>query len=875
MKKFLLTAWLLGIIIPDLVFPALSFKNTPLKDVLQEIQNTTPYFFLYRESQIVGIYITLQSTQDRIIDDLQVALARFNIELAIDRDRFQVLLTRKQPQQLERRFIKISGQVVDAESGERLPYASIMWRINEQVRGTTTNAAGYFAVQETTTGERLLLSVYYIGYKTRDIAIELSRKSIIEDLTIRLQAETLSLNEIIVTEYSGSLPSDTLMSGLIDASRFSPLGESNSIRALQAHPSVSQGTALNNGLNVRGSTPDGFLVLLDGMTIFNQSHLFGLLDSFNDDVIQSAGYYFNIPPANIDAPTGGTLNLITRAGSRNNFRQQVGISNTSINGTLEGPLGNFGSWILSARGSYMDLVSWFNNSELIQWGLDVNRPRRVVSDQPDFTDLVIQPGSSGAQFIDLHGKFYIETSHSAIFSVSGYYGGDRTYHRARRRMRMTAGDGKFTFEDVKTANLWGNALLSLRFDKQVMANLLFSSTSAGISAYETDFEKDDFVYSRVNFLENEKWVSVFTYPFRNRSTLNEWKLNQDIEYKSRYFSAIFGGTWKYYTGAYSESSFDHSGYFSRTKAHLFYTYLQTQWNPLSALEFHIGGRINYYSLAKQPMVAPAVRIEATPFPSLSITAGYSTKQQFLHRVSIANATTADVWILSTSEQPAASSNQFSAGIQYTPHPSTIFQVNGYLKDYEKLRMHELNTQSLANTFSATPWFYQNSGHARGAEVVIRNRWKRHRLTQSYTLSKMTFKNPFLLDGKEFFADWDRTHSYNAVWETRFSNNFRLYLSWIMMSGAPNALSTFGVDSLLRLDSYHRFDLGLTYLKKFSHSSQVELSLSIFNLFNRDNVWYRNYSFNYDEFRSIPRLTPVPVDILDLGIHPSFKVQYAF
>jgi hypothetical protein len=874
MKKLFLTAWLLGIIIPDVVFSSLSFQNTPLKEVIQEIQNTTPYFFLYRESQIAGIRITLESTQDKIIQDLQVALAGFNIELGVDRDRFQVILTRKQPQQLERRFIKISGQVVDAESGERLPYASIMWIMNEHVKGATTNASGYFAFQETTTRERLLLSVFYIGYKTRDIEIELSRKSTIEDLTIRLQAETLSLSEIIVTEYSGSHPSDTLMTGLIDASRFSPLGESNSIRALQAHPSVSNGTALNNGLNVRGSNPDGFLVLLDGMTIFNQSHLFGLLDSFNDDVIQSAGYYFNIPPANIDAPTGGTLNLITRAGSRNHFRQQVGISNTSINGTLEGPLGNFGSWILSARGSYMDLASWFNNSELIKWGLDVNRPRRVVADQPDFTDLVLQPGSSGAQFIDLHGKFYIETGQSGIFSVSGYYGGDRTYHNARRRMRMTGSDGQFTFEDVKSANLWGNALLSLRFDKQVLAGL-FSSTSAGISAYETDFEKDDFVYSRVNSQEEEKRVTVFTYPFRNRSTLNEWKLNQDVEYKSRYFSAIIGGTWKYYTGAYSESSFDHSGYFSRTKAHLIYTYVQTQWNPLPALEFHLGGRINYYSLAKQIKLDPTVRIEATPLPSLSLTAGYSTNQQFLHRVAIANATTADVWILSISEQPAALSTQFSAGIQYTPHPSIILQVNGYLKDYKKLRMHELNTQSLANTFSATPWFYQNSGHARGAEIVIRNRWRRHLLTQSYTLSRMTFQNPFLLEGNAFFADWDRTHSYNAVWETRFTNNFRLYLSWIMMSGAPNALSTFGVDSLSRLDSYYRFDLGLTYLKKFSASSQVEVSLSIFNLLNRDNVWYRSYSFNYDETRSIPRLTPVPVDVLDLGIHPSFKIQYAF
>ena len=249
--------------------------------------------------------------------------------------------------------------------------------------------------------------------------------------------------------------------------------------------------------------------------------------------------------------------------------------------------------------------------------------------------------------------------------------------------------------------------------------------------------------------------------------------------------------------------------------------------------------------------------------------------QFLHRVSIENATTADVWILSTDDQPPASSEQFSAGIEFIPDPSVYLKVEAYLKTYEDLRIHELNTQSLENTFLGAPWFTQNSGDAKGVEMILRNRFNSFSLTQSYTLSQMVFSNPELLDGDDFFAEWDRTHSYGAVLETAFSNRLKLYLSWVMMSGAPNSLAAFGNDSDERLDAYYRLDSTIEYQHQFRNASSLEVSFSVFNMLNRDNVWYRNYAFSFDETRSIPRLRPLPVDVLDLGFQPSFSVKYSF
>jgi hypothetical protein len=853
-----------------------SFQNEPLRSVIQQVQDETSYYFLYRESQIAGIQITLETTADQVVPDLQNVLAREGISLRVDEARNQVFLVRTLASEREpmARRVRIHGQIVDASTGERLPFATLSWRQRGETRGITANASGRFDIQTRLPEEQLIITASYLGYRKRELHIDLAESRRIDDVTLRLEPEVLAGNEIIITAFSGYNPSDTMLTGLMDAGRFSPLGESNSIRALQSHPSVAKVTALNDGIHVRGSTPDGFLVMLDGMRIFNQSHLFGLLDSFNADAIQSAGYYFGVVPAYMDAPTGGTLNLITRTGSRIENRQQVALSNTSISGSFEGPLGNRSSWLVSARTSYMDQVNWFNNSRLVQWGLDIDRPLRVADDTPDFTDLVLQPGAVSVQYLDLHGKLYHETSGNGRFILSGYLGGDRTSQLASRRTRTAGIDRIFTFEEVETSNRWGNALMSLSYQRQVLSDI-HSSTTAGFSSYETEFDKDDFVYSRISRDGDVENITIFTFPFRNRSAINEMRVNQEFGYHRDRFAATFGGSWRYYRGEYGEDSFDRPSFFTQSDAHLGNIFLHAEWNPWTFLNLDAGGRFYYFSEGSKVLPAPRFQLRLSPASGVHLTAGYAVNHQFLHKISLQNAVTADVWILSTGSQPPATSTLYSAGFEYTPVPSLYLKAETYLKKFEDLRIHERNAPSLVNTFSGTPWFIQNSGESRGLEMILRNRFRTFTLTHSYTLSEMTFRNPALLDGARFHPEWDRTHTYNLVLEIRIGSNFQWYLSWLMMSGAPNSLATFGSDERERLDAYYRMDTSVSHQWQLSNSVQLETGFSVFNLLNRDNVWYRNYAFSYEEVRSIPRLRPVPVDVLDLGIQPSFRVALSF
>lgn len=854
--------------------PSLQFDNSPLKDVLITIQQETGYFFLYRESQVAGIILSFASNRDSIIDDLQKVLQAEEIELIVDEDRKQVLLVKRNSAASPPRSISVQGRIVDASSGERLPYATVSWKDQNTLHGVTASASGSFSINRTIPESQVDLTFSYLGFEKKSLSFSVDENSRIEDLTVRLNPEPITGNEVIISGFSGYNPSDTLLTGLMNAARFSPLGESNSIRALQNHPSVAKTAAINNGLNVRGSTPDGFRVLLDGMSIFNQSHLFGLLDSFNADAIQSSGFYYGVAPAHIDTPTGGTLNLITRTGSLNRFNVSAGLSNTSVNGTFDGPIGKRGSWLVSARSSYIDRISWFNNRELIRWGLDINRPRIVASDAPDFTDSVLRPGDQSAAFYDIHGKFYLEGKNADRLIFSAYAGGNDISQNAQRRSRTIASEGQFTFEDVQTLNEWVNVLASVRYERQLSLPV-YSSTLAGLSTYRTDFRKDDFVYSRVTDTGSSESILVFAYPFMNQSSMNEFRLHQDFELRLNRFTTNTGVNWSYYYAEYSEESFDRPSYFSETGAHLADAYVQTRWEPVDQIELQAGIRGHYYSLDNHFYYAPRVMLSLFPTRKIRVYGGYAKNYQFLHKVTLENNTTADVWTLSTSNQPPAFSDQILAGISIAPVSEFYFRAEAYLKSYENLRSHELNTQSLANTFSETPWFFQNNGEAKGIEFLLRNKVGNLNLSQSYTLSRMTFTNPFLLDEMEFPADWDRTHTYNATLEMTLFDGLDLFISWLMMSGAPNKLFTFGNDDATeRLDSYRRLDTTLSYSGSMAGTS-FEISATVYNVLNRDNVWYRDYAFNFNESQSIPRLTPVPVDILDLGFQPSFKLTVSF
>src|SRR6056297_997682 len=282
--KYLGIILLLVFLLPGKVLAQYNYSNEPLIRVIDDIQNRTTYRFLYREAMISGIRVTFRADSESLIEELSSSLQFRPVALKVDQERRQVVIYRNSKTAAGKK-VTISGQVIDAGTGERLPFATISWNSNGSVEGVTSNAAGTFHFTHTFEEPEITIKTSYVGYTTEELALNLAKNSDIADLNFRLEPTFVGGNEVIITGMNYYSSVDTSLQQSVDIGTFSPLGEANSIRALQQLPAVNISTALDNGLNVRGSPADGFRILLDGITIYNQSHLFGLLDSFNADAL--------------------------------------------------------------------------------------------------------------------------------------------------------------------------------------------------------------------------------------------------------------------------------------------------------------------------------------------------------------------------------------------------------------------------------------------------------------------------------------------------------------------------------------------------------------------------------------------------------------
>ncbi|MDZ7807312.1 MAG: carboxypeptidase-like regulatory domain-containing protein [Gracilimonas sp.] len=313
-----------------------SFQAEPLIDVIHTLEKETDYRFLYRESQIAEISITLDTDQTNFIQDLEAELTFYQIAIESDDQRKQIVLYRKKDSNTP--TLTISGQVVDGESGERLPYATLFWKADGKTYGVASNSSGVFNINTSVRSPDFMLQSSYLGYESNEIKLDLREGFSFEDVTMRLTPTAVKGQDIVITGFNYPSSSDSIYRNFINTGVLSPFGENNTARALQSLPSVSNGPAVNNGITVRGSSPDATQILLDGITIYNQSHLFGLLDSFNPNALQTSGFFYDVTPAQFPSSPGGTLSMLTKSGSLNHFGASAGLSNTAFNTTVEGPL---------------------------------------------------------------------------------------------------------------------------------------------------------------------------------------------------------------------------------------------------------------------------------------------------------------------------------------------------------------------------------------------------------------------------------------------------------------------------------------------------------------------------------------------------------
>jgi hypothetical protein len=134
----------------------------------------------------------------------------------------------------------------------------------------------------------------------------------------------------------------------------------NVFRALQTLPGIAATTEFDSRISVRGGSPDENLTIMDGVEIHNPYRLFGLTSAFNPETVRS----FDLSAGAFSAKYGDRLSSLLVVENRPGRDEErlsgsTAVSLTDANAVLEGrlPGQKSGSWIVSARRTYYDLVA--------------------------------------------------------------------------------------------------------------------------------------------------------------------------------------------------------------------------------------------------------------------------------------------------------------------------------------------------------------------------------------------------------------------------------------------------------------------------------------------------------------------------------------
>jgi hypothetical protein len=248
----------------------------------------------------------------------------------------------------------LRGEVRDSVSGQPVPGVEV--QMDGQV--TRTDALGQFSLRKNAPPYRLVLKRPGQEGEARTVTEADSLNAVVLLLDPPVKREERV--EVVGVRKDDPSPSSIPLrpqqvlqvAGAVD----------NVFRALQTLPGVAATEEFSSRLAVRGGTPDQNLTVMDGVEIHNPYRLFGLTSAFNPETVGK----FELSAGAFSARYGDRLSSILLIENRDGVTDQglsgsATLSITDGNVLLEGPWKkqnpDKGSWIVSGRRTYYDLIA--------------------------------------------------------------------------------------------------------------------------------------------------------------------------------------------------------------------------------------------------------------------------------------------------------------------------------------------------------------------------------------------------------------------------------------------------------------------------------------------------------------------------------------
>ncbi|MDE6006380.1 MAG: TonB-dependent receptor plug domain-containing protein [Muribaculaceae bacterium] len=562
--------------------------------------------------------------------------------------------------------------------------------------------------------------------------------------------ENKILDEVVVTGQSarqristGKLGSENLE---LNTLALTPqmFGETDIIKSITLLPGVHGESDGAGGFEVRGGNAYQNLVMMDGMTLYNPSHLMGIFSTFNDDAMSRATLHKGPIPAQFGGASSSVLETNARSGDleQYHFSGTIGILNAKVAG--EGPVVKDRlSFAVAARRSYVDL----------------------------FLKLIPQYRHTIMNFWDINAKLHYKINSDNFINATFFVSRDN-----------------LAISDLMTMN-WGNLAGSIHWNCRTGSGWNFTTTAAvtdyttlmGMDIMDSNQEMKQFIQSySLNERATCKLSDNHSLELGIRSELFRVK-SGDMSVDNTHFLDLKSGwqnaLWIGYEGSFANRISIYVG----SRFSLFSALGDDRFHDFTAINEEMPDYADKTYFNFEPRGSVRVNINENH----NIKIGASVTTQNIHGVRSSSTTFPfDRYAITSVRIRPEHSVLYSIGYAgMTPSGGWDWSIEGYYKSMKNVYDYK-DGMTMFSRVNIEEIILGGRGRSYGMEIMLRKNTGKLTGWISYTLSRTQTRIPGINEDKWYNASNDRRNDLAIVAIYELTPKWNISAAWTFSSGRP-------------------------------------------------------------------------------------------
>ena len=655
-------------------------------------------------------------------------------------------------------------------------------------------------------------------------------------------ADDQELAEIVVVGGRQSAVNNMMMG----AEKFKPqilknipsaFGESDIMKIMLTLPGVTSVGEASSGYNVRGGATDQNLILFNGGTVYNPSHLFGLFTSFNSDAVEEVELFKSSIPVEYGGRISSVLKVVSKEANMQKLTGSASIGALTSKLNLEVPIvKDHVSLLLNGRTTYSD------------W---------ILKKLPEKSGYK----NGSANFYDFGGVLTWKLNSMHRLKIYGYWSND-----------------KFSFSSSDNYG-YKNRNISAEW-RSLLNEKVTATISAGLDHYDYFNEETSVptMAARLSFGIDQLWAKLhFRQRLSENQVMNYGMSVQHYNVQAGKYEPIGSASLITLNQLEKEKALESAAYidYERSLTEKLSVSAGLRYTMFNAL----GPRdVNHYLEGELPSEetlvdtqhetgvikiyhAPELRLSLKYAieENLSLKAGFNTMHQYIHKVSNTSIMSpTDMWKLSDLNIKPQTGWQAAAGIYHeTADKKYEFSGEIYYKHINDYLNYRSSAVLLMNPHLETD-VIATKGKAYGIELQAKKPLGKLNGWVSYTYSRSLLKQDdkrvamLLNDGDWYPSEYDRPHDVKAVLNYKFTERYSFSSNFNYATGRPTTVpagryydsrnqkympyytnrNTYRIPDYMRLDV--AFNIEPTHkLTSFLHTS---FSIGVYNALARKNAY---------------------------------------